>query len=59
VNPETFRRQLSALLQGAAESGLDPFFLHGELSLAGMELLDNCRADLAEADEADDEVAPY
>jgi hypothetical protein len=45
------------LLHGAAESGLDVFFIHQELSLAGMQLIDECRCDLAEIDETED--APY
>jgi hypothetical protein len=51
VTPVTFRRQLSALLQGAAESGLDVFFLHSEITLAGMQLVDDCRCDLVAGDE--------
>jgi hypothetical protein len=57
MSPETFRRALSALLQGAAESGLDLYFIHSELTLAGMQLIDNARCDLVECDE--DEEAPY
>jgi hypothetical protein len=38
--------------------GLDPFFLHSELSVAGMALIDECRTDLVQCEEAD-EVAPY
>jgi hypothetical protein len=51
MNPTTFRTALQALLQGAAESGLDPFFLHNELTLAGMQLVDSCRADLLSKDD--------
>jgi hypothetical protein len=58
MSADTFRVALQALLQGAAESGLDVFFIHSELTLAGMELIDNCRADLVEADD-EDEPAPY
>jgi hypothetical protein len=58
VSAATFREALQALLRGAAESGLDVFFLHNELSLAGMQLVDECRCDLVECDEVD-EVAPY
>jgi hypothetical protein len=54
--PETFRKQLSALLQGAAESGLDVFWLTNELAVASMALVYDCRCDLAEVDE---EPAPY
>jgi hypothetical protein len=57
VNPETFRQALSALLRGAAESGLDVFFIHSEMSLAAMQLVDDARCDLAEVDEA--EESPY
>jgi hypothetical protein len=56
VNPETFRTALQALLRGAAESGLDIFFIHSELSLAGMQLVDEARCDLIVCD--DDEEDP-
>jgi hypothetical protein len=54
MNPETFRTALRILLHGAAESGLDVFFIHSELSLAGMQLIDECRCDLAVVDDDDD-----
>jgi hypothetical protein len=57
MTADTFRTALQALLKGAAESGLDVFYLHSELTLAGMALVDECRCDLAEVDEA--EKAPY
>jgi hypothetical protein len=57
MSKETFCAALAALVRGAAESGLDVFFLHSELTLAGMALVDDCRVDLAEIDET--EESPY
>jgi hypothetical protein len=54
MSADTFREALQALLRGAAESGLDVFFIHNELSLAGMQLVDECRVDLVVSDEEDD-----
>jgi hypothetical protein len=50
MTPETFRQMLAALLQAAAESGLDIFLLHAELTQAGEQLLGDCRCDLVEID---------
>jgi hypothetical protein len=58
VKPETFKLLLSTLLRTAAEGGLDCFYIHIELSLAGMALVDKCRVDLVEVDEAQEET-PY
>jgi hypothetical protein len=55
MSPETFRQLLSALLRGAAESGLDVFFLHSEMSFAGMQLIDECRCDLVVCDDDEDD----
>jgi hypothetical protein len=55
MNPDTFRTALRALLQGAAESGLDVFFLHSELTVAGMQLVDECRVDLIVCDDDEDD----
>jgi hypothetical protein len=41
--------------QGAAESGLDVFFIHSELSLTGMQLVDEARCDLIVCDEDEDD----
>jgi hypothetical protein len=57
MSPDTFRQLLSNLLQIAAESGLDVFFIHQELSLAGFALVDECLCDLADRD--DPEPEPY
>jgi hypothetical protein len=57
VNPDSFRAALRALLQGAAESGLDIFWLHSELSLVSMQLVDEARCDLVVCDE-EEEHAP-
>jgi hypothetical protein len=54
VTATTFRCQLQTLLQGAAESGLHIFFIHSELTLAGMQLVDECRVDLVVVDDEDD-----
>jgi hypothetical protein len=50
---------LATLLRAAGESGLDVFYIHSELTLAGMQLVDECRCDLALADEEVNEEAPY
>jgi hypothetical protein len=55
MSADTFRTALQALLRGAAESGLDVFFIHNELSLAGMQLVDECRVDLIVCDEDEDD----
>jgi hypothetical protein len=58
MSPETFRQLLTALLHGATEAGLDVFFIHSELTLAGMQLIDGCRCDLIKVDESQEEP-PY
>jgi hypothetical protein len=57
MTANTFRTAPQALLKGAAESGLDVVFIHSELTLAGMALVDECRCDLVEVDE--EVKAPY
>jgi hypothetical protein len=54
MSPETFRHLLANLLLAAAESGLDVFYLHSELMRAGSRLVEDCRCDLIEADDAED-----
>jgi hypothetical protein len=41
-----FAALLGQLIRAALEGGLDPFALHRCLSVAGMEAIDECRADL-------------
>jgi hypothetical protein len=55
MSADTFRTALMALLRGAAESGLDVFFIHSELSLAGMQLVDEARCDLVMRDDDEDD----
>jgi hypothetical protein len=58
MSADSFRRLLADLLRAATESGLDCYFLHSELTLAGMQLIDNCRVDLVEVEE-EGEKAPF
>jgi hypothetical protein len=53
MNTDDFRTALAALLRLGANSGLDIFWLHQELSLAGAQLIDDCRTDLVECDEGE------
>ena len=50
MTSDTFRQLLDAVLHAATEGGLDCYFLHSELSLAAMDLVDRCRVDLVEID---------
>jgi hypothetical protein len=58
MNLDAFCQLLVNLVRGAAESGFDVFFIHSELTLAGMQLVDECRVDLVVTDDGEGE-APY
>jgi hypothetical protein len=56
MNTDDFRVALAALLRLGASSGLDPFWLANETSLATMAFVDELRVDLVEVDQ---EPPPY
>jgi hypothetical protein len=53
MSADDFKTALNALLRLARHAGLDEYFLHSEMALAGMQLHDDHHADLCETEDDD------